>query len=183
MKARAITKNVHVSYRKANLVCELIRNKKVTDALTILQHTDKKTSALLLKILQSAIANATNNHAMNASQLYVYAAIANQGRTIKRAMPRAKGSSNMIRKRHTHLEIVLSDDLRQREKDMIALKAKKKGQVIPVEKVKTKKITDKDPNTSGTKIETKTQVKEVKKETNDIANKPIIKPKIEGKDE
>lgn len=186
MKARAITKNVHVSYRKANLVCELIRGKKVSEALTILQHTDKKTSKYLLKILQSAIANATNNHAMNASALYIYMASANQGRTIKRAMPRAKGSSNMIRKRHSHLEIILSDDLRQREKDTMMLKAKKKGQVVPVEKAKTnvQKISGKG-NTPETKIETKAKDKETKvvKATKKLENKPSIKPEIERKEE
>jgi len=114
MTTRAIERNVHVSSRKANLVCALIRGKKVTEALTILQHCNKKTAKILIKLLSSAIANATNNHSMDAQKLYVYGCVANQGRTIKRAMPRAKGSSNMIRKRHSHLEIVLSDDANER---------------------------------------------------------------------
>lgn len=114
MTTTAITRNVHVSSRKANLVCRLIRGKKVAQALIILQNCHKKTAYILSKLLGSAIANAINNHAMNGDVLYVYSCVANQGRTIKRVMPRAKGSSNMIRKRHSHLVITLSDDPNQK---------------------------------------------------------------------
>lgn len=126
MKACARVENLHVSYRKANLVCGLIRNKKVNQALTILQNTNKKTARYLQKLLASAIANAINNHAMNADKLYVYEAIVGQARTIKRAMPRAKGSSNMIKKRHCHLTIWLSDDVNQRQLDLREIKNRKK---------------------------------------------------------
>ena len=118
MTTRAIVRNVHVSSRKANLVCALIRNKKATEALVILQNCPQKTARWLEKLLASAMANATNNHSMNGANLYVYSCVANQGRTIKRAMPRAKGSSNMIRKRHSHLEIVLSDNRNERKNQM-----------------------------------------------------------------
>lgn len=124
MKTSAIVRDVHVSPRKANLVCTLIRGKKVNEALTILEHCDKKTAVYLTKLLTSAIANATNNHSMNGDKLFVYSCVANQGRMIKRAMPRAKGSSNMIRKRHSHLLIVLSDNPKQKEMDLKAIKAK-----------------------------------------------------------
>lgn len=126
MKACARVKNLHISYRKANLVCSLIRNKKVNQALTILQNTNKKTARYLQKLLASAIANAINNHAMDADKLYVYEAIVGQARTIKRAMPRAKGSSNMIKKRHCHLTIWLSDDVNQRQLDLREIKNRKK---------------------------------------------------------
>lgn len=123
MTTRAIERNVHVSSRKANLVCALIRGKKVSTALTILQHCNKKTAKVLIKLLSSAIANATNNHNMDGSKLYVYGCVANQGRTIKRAMPRAKGSSNMIRKRHSHIEVVLSDNANERQLALRNVKA------------------------------------------------------------
>ena len=139
MKARACVKNLHISYRKANLVCRLIRNKKVNDALTILQNANKKTARYLQKLLASAIANATNNHAMTTDKLYVYEAFVGQARTIKRAMPRAKGSSNMIRKRHCHLTIVLSDDQNQRQLDLREIKNKQKAKKIkPSSKNETK---------------------------------------------
>jgi len=149
MKTRAIVRNVHVSSRKANLVCALIRGKKAAEALTILQHCDKKTAKYLIKLLSSAIANATNNHNMNGDALYVYGCVANEGKTIKRAMPRAKGSSNMIRKRHSHLEVVLSDNPQERALELKAIKAKiqnknKKAEVKkPAEKKPTKKPANK----------------------------------------
>lgn len=129
MTTRAIERNVHVSSRKAGLVCALIRGKKVSVAKTILEQRPQKTAKILLKLLASAMANATNNHAMDGANLYVYSCVANQGRTIKRAMPRAKGSSNMIRKRHSHLEIVLSDNVNERQMALKQIKAKKANKV------------------------------------------------------
>ena len=126
MKAYAIVHNVNVSYRKANLVCRLIRGKKVNVALTILQNLQKKTAKFLNKLLVSAIANATNNHSMNNNNLYVYEALVGQGKTYKRMTPRAKGASNVIKKRHCHLKIVLSDDPKEKEKDLLLIKQKGK---------------------------------------------------------
>ncbi|MBQ3943163.1 MAG: 50S ribosomal protein L22 [Elusimicrobia bacterium] len=125
MKSCAIVYNINVSYRKANLVCRLIRGKKVDEALTILQNLQKKTAKFLNKLLASAIANATNNHAMNNNNLYVYSAIVGQGKTYKRMTTRAKGASNVIKKRHCHLKIVLSDDPKEKEKDLLLIKQKK----------------------------------------------------------
>ena len=71
-------------------------------ALTILQNLQKKTAKFLNKLLVFAIANATNNHSMNNNNLYVYKAIVGQGKTYKRMAPRAKGSSNIIKKHHCH---------------------------------------------------------------------------------
>jgi ribosomal protein L22 len=146
MKVRAIQRNVHVASRKANLVCALIRNKKATEAIVILDNTGKKTARIMKKILNSAIANATNNHSMDVNKLYVYGAFANQGRTIKRSMPRARGAADMIKKRHSHLEIVLSDDPNQRQVDMLAPKAKAKkvkASKVNETKIVTKKKGDK----------------------------------------
>ncbi|MCQ2957226.1 MAG: 50S ribosomal protein L22 [Mycoplasmoidaceae bacterium] len=129
MTTSARIENVHVSPRKAGLVCALIRGKKVSQALVILQNCPQKTARVLEKLLASAIANATNNHSMNGDKLYVYSCVANTGRTIKRAMPRAKGSSNMIRKRHSHLVIVLSDNANEKQMALKAIKAKKTNKV------------------------------------------------------
>jgi ribosomal protein L22 len=125
MKAIALQKNIHLSARKAGLVCDLIRNKPIKHAIVILQNTPKKAAQLTLKILNSAIANATNNHGMKADALYVYNAIANQGTTIKRTMERAKGSADLLKKRHCHIYVTLSDDKNEKEKDLLAIKAKK----------------------------------------------------------
>lgn len=71
MKSTAIIRNVHVSSRKGKLVVDLIRGKKVNEALRILETTNKKSAKILKKLLNSAIANATNNHSMNGQLLYV----------------------------------------------------------------------------------------------------------------
>lgn len=138
MTTSAKIENVHVSPRKAGLVCALIRGKKVSQALVILQNCPQKTARVLEKLLASAIANATNNHSMNGDKLYVYSCVANTGRTIKRAMPRAKGSSNMIRKRHSHLVIVLSDNANEKQMALKAIKAKKQNKVKKAAKPSTK---------------------------------------------
>lgn len=130
MKTRAIQRNVHVSPRKAKLVCDLIRNKKVTEALTILEYCNKKIAIVIYKLLNQAIANATNNHAMNGEKLYVYSVVANQGHTLKRTFPRAKGSADLIKKRHSHLEIIVSDDLDERKKDVQKIKDVQKKRAL-----------------------------------------------------
>ncbi|MEG0124379.1 MAG: uL22 family ribosomal protein, partial [Malacoplasma sp.] len=66
MKATSTQRNIHVSSRKAVLVCDLIRNKSVVEALKILDYTNKKIAPIIRKLLNQCIANATNNHAMNA---------------------------------------------------------------------------------------------------------------------
>lgn len=114
MISKAIQRNIHISSRKAGLICDLIRMKRVDYAIAQLENIDHKASQITLKLLKSAIANATNNHRMNAAKLYILSIVANQGPTLKRVLPRAKGSANTIRKRSTHLEIILSDDEKDR---------------------------------------------------------------------
>jgi len=165
MKARAIQRNIHVSPRKAGLVCDLIRGLPVAKALVILDNTNQKSAKIIKKILNSAIANATNNHAMVGEKLYIYQIAANQGSSIKRTLPRAKGSADMIKKRHTHLEIILSDDPQEHAKDLIAIKAKK-AKKIPSKKAKVNKPVEK-PAVVKPKIKLQQEVAkepEIKKE-------------------
>jgi ribosomal protein L22 len=171
MKARAIQNNIHVSSRKANLVADLIRHRKVIEALTILENVEKKMGRIFKKLLNGAIANATNNHQMNGEKLYVYEVTANQGTTIKRSLPRAKGSAHMMRKRHSNLVIVLSDDFDQKKKDLIMLKAHTKHRPNPVstDKKIISKVHDLKPvhKSSAPKITLPTQSvshQEIKKE-------------------
>lgn len=124
MKTTAIVRNVHVSSRKAKLVVDLIRGKKVAEAIRILETTNKKSSSILKKLLNSAVANATNNHSMNGQFLYIYEIFANEGVTMKRIMQRAKGSADTIFKRTTHFKITLSDDPNERQKDLQKIKDK-----------------------------------------------------------
>jgi large subunit ribosomal protein L22 len=110
MEARAELKHARISARKAKIVIDLIKGKTVTEALAILKYTNKAASPMLTKIVKSAVANAVNNHKMNESKLYIADAIANQGPTMKRIMPRAQGRAYRIRKRTSHIKVVLKEN-------------------------------------------------------------------------
>lgn len=142
-KTRVIQRNIHISHRKASLVIDLIRGKSVQEAKRILENTQKKFAPIVLKLLKQAVANAENNTKMEVNKLYVYYIVANQGPTMKRNLPRAKGSADRLFKRTTHLEIVLSDDPKERELELAAIKVKKSRK--PVEKQEPKKVEVKKP--------------------------------------
>lgn len=114
MIAKARQEYIDSSVQKAKLVVDLIRNKPVVDALNILKNTNKKMAAVVEKLLNQAISNATNNHAMDGSKLYVYTIVANQAPTLKRTNPRARGSADLKKKRRCHIYIELSDDPNER---------------------------------------------------------------------
>ena len=109
MEARAELKFARISARKAKIVLDLIKGKEAREALAILKYTNKAASPIVSKILKSAMANATNNHSMNENKLVVAEAVANQGPTMKRIMPRAQGRAYRIRKRTSHIRIVLKE--------------------------------------------------------------------------
>jgi large subunit ribosomal protein L22 len=116
MEARALAKIVRVSSQKANLVADLIRYKKIDEAFAILDNSSKKSANLFKKVLNSAVANATENHGMTADELVIIRAIANEGPTMKRFRPRAKGRADEKLRRTSHLEIVVTDDYRRGKK-------------------------------------------------------------------
>ena len=109
LEARATLKYARISARKVKIVADLIRGKDVSEALAIVKFTPKAASEIIEKLLKSAIANAENNHNMEASNLYVDQIYANQGPTLKRIRPAAKGSAVRIRKRTSHITIVLKE--------------------------------------------------------------------------
>ena len=98
-----------ISSRKVKTVIDLIRNKNAGEALAILKLTPKAASELVEKLLKSAIANAENNHGMDVNKLYVAEIYANQGPTLKRVRPRAQGRAFRIRKRTSHITVVLKE--------------------------------------------------------------------------
>ncbi len=112
MEARSESKVVRVSSQKANLVCELIRNKSIEEAFAILENSTKKSAPIIKKILNSAVANATENHGMTSDGLYVKAAFANEGPTMKRFRARAKGRADQKLKRTSHITVVVTDEKR-----------------------------------------------------------------------
>ena len=107
--AQATLKYARISSRKVKIVADLIRGKDVDEALAIVKFTPKASSEIIEKLLKSAIANAENNHNMKSNNLYVDQIYANQGPTLKRIRPAAKGSAVRIRKRTSHITIVLKE--------------------------------------------------------------------------
>ena len=108
-KAEATLKYARISSRKVKIVADLIRGKKIDEALAIVKYVPKASSEIIEKLLKSAIANAENNHNMAHEKLYVAEIYANQGPTLKRIRPAAKGSAVRIRKRTSHITIVLKE--------------------------------------------------------------------------
>ena len=109
MEFFAHVKFVRMSPRKVKLVCDMIRGKDVKTAAALMSQTSKAACEPMAKLLKSAVANAENNHGMNADNLVVTTAIANPGPTLKRGMPRARGRYNRILKRTTHITIGVSE--------------------------------------------------------------------------
>ncbi|GIW48917.1 MAG: 50S ribosomal protein L22 [Caloramator sp.] len=109
MEARAHARYIRMSPRKIKVVLDLIRGKKVNEALAILKHTPRAAAPVVEKLLKSAIANAENNHNMDVNKLFVAETYANQGPTLKRFRPRAQGRAYRIRKRTSHITMVLKE--------------------------------------------------------------------------
>ena len=109
LEATATLRFARISARKVKIVADLIRGKKVDEALAIVKFTPKAASEIVEKLLKSAIANAENNHGMKSNKLYVAEIYANQGPTMKRIRPAAKGSASRIRKRTSHITIKLRE--------------------------------------------------------------------------
>ena len=109
MEAKAYLKYLRISPRKVKIVCDLIRGQDVKTAKAYLLYTPKAACEPVLKLLNSAVANAETNHGMDKDKLYVSTAVADPGPTLKRGMPRAKGSYNRILKRTSHLTIGVSE--------------------------------------------------------------------------
>jgi ribosomal protein L22 len=107
VEVRAQAKYVRSSARKARLVCDHIRGKSVEEARAILAHTPRAIARDWSKLLESAVANAEHNHELIGEDLYVEAVRADEGPTIKRYRPRALGRATRIRKRTSHLTILL----------------------------------------------------------------------------
>ncbi|NLV71028.1 MAG: 50S ribosomal protein L22 [Actinobacteria bacterium] len=105
----ATAKYVRVSPRKAGDVARLIRGKKVAEAKAILSLSPRAAAKLVGKVLDSAVANAENNHELDADDLYVVQAYVNGGPTLKRFRPRAMGRASRIRKRTSHITVSVDE--------------------------------------------------------------------------
>ena len=109
MEARAQLTHARITPRKVKIVCDLIRGKDTKIAAAILMQTPNAAAELLIKLLNSAVANAENNHSMDPDNLYVSEVYANPGPTLKRGMARARGGYARILKRTSHITVVVKE--------------------------------------------------------------------------
>ena len=109
MEAKAIAKGLRIAPRKARLVIDLVRGKSVEEADKILSNLNKDAARMSKKVLTSAVANAENNLGLDKTKLYVKEAYVNEGQTMKRMKFGSRGHVDPIRKRTSHITIVVSD--------------------------------------------------------------------------
>ncbi|NLM22211.1 MAG: 50S ribosomal protein L22 [Peptococcaceae bacterium] len=109
METKAVARYVRISPRKVRQVVDLIRGKKVDEALAILKFTPKISTEPVSKVLKSAIANAEHNLDLSSEELFVTRIYVDQGPTLKRIKPRAQGRADRIRKRTSHITVFVGD--------------------------------------------------------------------------
>jgi large subunit ribosomal protein L22 len=110
MKVRAEARYIRQSPYKVRRVLDNVRGLPVEQARDVLTLTNRRASEPIMKVLNSAVANAEHNHAIDEDELWVAEAYANEGPTLKRWRPRARGRATRIRKRTSHITIILADD-------------------------------------------------------------------------
>ena len=106
---KASARHLRIAPRKMRLVTGMVKNMNVVDALVQLDHTPKKASEMLIKLLKSAVANAKNNFSLDPEFLYIKSISTDMGKTIKRFFPRARGSAFLIQRKMAHVSVVLEE--------------------------------------------------------------------------
>ena len=109
MEARAVEKYIRMSPRKVRYIVEMIKSKSIDDAIDILSFTPRAAAIVVKKAIQSAVTNATENHKMKEEDLFISRIMVNEGPTLKRFKPRARGRATRIRKRSAHISVFVSD--------------------------------------------------------------------------
>jgi large subunit ribosomal protein L22 len=110
METRAFLKGTRLSSQKANLVASVVRDMSIEQAIDFLSFSKKKGARVIKKLLDSALANAENNHNADIDKLRIKSLIVNQGMRLKRIKPRARGRADRITKPTCHIEIILTDE-------------------------------------------------------------------------
>ena len=109
MQAKAVAKTIRIAPRKTRLIIDLIRGKSVSEAYAILQNQPQKAARITRKVLTSAVANAENNLGLDKNNLYVKEIYVNEGQTMKRARMGSRGHVDPIKKRTSHITVVVSE--------------------------------------------------------------------------
>lgn len=123
LEVKAVEKFIRVSPRKVRLVADLIREKAIEEAVDILTFTPKGAAIAVKKAIQSAVANAIENNDMKEDDLFIFKIFVDEGPTLKRFIPRARGRATKIRKRTSHLTVIVSDG-KEVEADKVGSKSK-----------------------------------------------------------
>lgn len=138
MQAKAVARYIRISPRKARQVIDLIRGKNVAEAIAILKFVPHKATESISKVLNSAVANAEHNYEMDSDKLYVKEAFVDGGPSFKRIMPRAMGRADLIKKRTSHITVVV-DERQEKEGAKAAENKAAKKETKPVKKAAPKK--------------------------------------------
>lgn len=109
MEAKAVAKYIRLSPKKVHLVARMIRGKRVKEAQALLRFVPNRAARVLEKALNSAVANAENNYDLDRENLVVARAFADEGPTMKRLMPRARGRADVIARRSSHVTVVVAE--------------------------------------------------------------------------
>ncbi len=109
MEAKAVEKFIRMSPRKIKYVVDMIKSKPIEGVIDVLSLTPKAAAVVVKKAIESAVANATENHKMKEEDLFISKIIVNEGPVLKRFKPRARGRATRIRKRTAHLSVYVSD--------------------------------------------------------------------------
>ena len=144
MEVRSVYKSARVSPKKARDVAREIQGLPVSDALNTLTFTPRKAAFLINKTLKSALANAENNHDLAADGLVVKEAVVTDGPTFRRFKPRARGSASAIRKRTSHIKIILSDEIVLEEKPARTKSSKPKAKTAPKQEVVEEEVVEEE---------------------------------------
>ncbi len=123
MEVKAVEKFIRVAPRKVRSVVDLIREKTIEEAIDILTFTPRGAAVAVKKAIQSAVANATENNNINEDDLFIFKVFVDEGPTLKRFIPRARGRATKIRKRTSHLTVIVSDG-KEVEADKVGSKSK-----------------------------------------------------------
>lgn len=127
MQVTAKLNYLRIAPRKVRLVADLVRGKRVEEARTILGFTPKRAAPVLLKLLESAVANAKNDFQLDADRLYLKKLVVDEGPKLKRWRPRARGQAYEIQKKSSHITLVLAEEGREEGVPEKARPKKEKG--------------------------------------------------------
>lgn len=133
IEVKAHNRGLRMSPRKVRLVVDIVRGMDVAPAIDQMKYLNKAAARPVRKLLESAVANAKHNDGIEIDNLFVKAIMVNEGRTLKRMMPRAMGASGTIRKRSSHITVVLAP----KDESKVVKKKEKKEEAEPVKKEET----------------------------------------------